>query len=249
MALTTDEITISNLAMGYIGEYAVEAAKTSEKQYILCDRYYDSAVEEVLCEHPWNEAKKRTILMQDTTAPLFGYSYRFAVPSDYLKVLRIGDGDGDLEMWEVENGYILTDRVQSPLAYSTDSTYVAGQYITYSDVTYLVDTGFEASDWATDSAAYLTSQGGDYNILLVEYIWNNTTISTWSPKLEDAIAQRLAIKVATGITNDPKTKTNLLNEFESLTMPKARSVDGKEGRMRSIFRSQWWRSSQRTYRR
>ena len=242
MALTSDEITICNEALGYIGEYQVTATKTTEKQYILCDRYYDAAVEETLAEHPWNEAKTRTVIMQDTTAPLFGYSYRFALPSDCLSVLRIADGSSDWDMWEVENGYILTDLAQSALSYNIGTTYVAGQYISYSSVTYLVDTGFTAADWTTDAAAYLTSQSGDYKVLEVEYIYNLTTISSWSAHLRKAIAQNLATKVVVGITNDPKSKADLINEFEGLTMRKARSVDGKQGRIRPIFKSKFWRS-------
>lgn len=244
MALTSDEITICNLAMGYIGEY--EVSSSSDDQYILCERYYDDAVKEVLCEHPWNEAKKRAYLIQSSTDPLFGYDYRFAVPSDCLRVVRLGDGDNDWDFWEIENGYILTDVADTPQSYTVGDDYIAGQYLTYSDVTYSIDTSFTASVWATDLAAYLTSQTGDYTVLKIEYIYNLTTISLWSPKLKDAIAQKLAVKVATGITNDPKSKIDLINEYENLTMRKARSVDAQQGRVRPIFKSRWW-NTRRTY--
>ena len=189
-------------------------------------------------------------LVQNSTDPIFGFSYRFALPSDNLRVLRLGDGANDWGFWEVENGYILTNYSQSARTYESGQDYIAGQYISEDDVTYSVDTSFTATGtFATDAAAYMTTTGGDYRILKVEYVYNLTTISSWSPKLRDAITQKLAIKVATGLTNDPKTKANLLNEYESLTMRKARSVDAMQGRMHPYFKSRWWstRNSGRNY--
>lgn len=245
MALTADEITICNEALGHLGEYEVSSSKTSEKQYVICERYYDAAVQEVLCEHPWNEAKKRAYVVESADAPVFGFSHQFALPTDCLRLLRIGDGDGDWDFWEVEGGYILTNRSQSGLTYSSGTDYVAGQYISEDDVTYLVDTSFTATGtFATDAAAYLTSQTDDLAVLKIEYIYSLTTISSWSPKLRHAIAQKLAIKVATHLTNDPATKNSLLNEYESLTLRKARSVDAMQGRIRPLFKSKWWNTRQ-----
>ena len=242
MALTTDELTICNLALGYIGEYQVSSGNTGSKQYEACERYYDDAVKEVLTEHTWNEAKKRAILVESATPPLFGFSYQFAVPADCVKIIRLGDGENDWDFWEVENGYILTNQAQSPLAYAVGEDYVAGQYITYNDVTYSVNTSFTATDWTTDLAAYLTSLSGDYGVLYIEYICNLTTIASWSPRLRDCVAQRLAVKVSPIITNDPKTKYDLLNEFETLTIKKARSVDAQQGKVRPIIKSSWWQA-------
>lgn len=248
MALTSSEITICNLALGLIGEYEVSASQPNTKQYQLCERFYDDVVRETIVEHNWNECKKRAILVEYATAPTFGYTYKFALPSDCLKVIRIGNGNNDWDMWEVESGYILTNYANSPLAYTVGDVYVAGQYITYSDITYLVSTGFTATDWTTDSAAYLTSQSGDYSVLYIEYLYENTDTSTWSPKLKDAITQRLAIKVSVPISNNPKAKTDLLNEFEGITIRKARSIDAAQGRVRPFFKSKWWASRNGTYR-
>jgi hypothetical protein len=228
--------------MGYIGEYQVEAGKTTTQQYVLCERFYSQALEDVLTEHPWNEAKKRVYVLQSSTDPLFGFTYKFQLPSDNLRILRLGDGANDYSFWEVEGDYIMSNIAQSARSYSVGDDYVAGQYITYSDVTYSVDTSFTATDWTTDLAAYLTTTGGDYKVLKLEYIQNLTDTTKWSPKLTDAIAQKLAILTVVGITNDPKSKQQLLSEFETLTMRKARSVDAMQGRLRPYFKSGWWRT-------
>lgn len=244
MALTDAQIAICNIAMGYIGEYQVESSKTTTKQYVYCDRYYSDAVKETLAEHTWNEAKKRAYAVEESGGPVFGFTYKFQLPSDSLRIIRLGDGDNDWSFWEIEGDYILTDRAQSGRSYSVGDDYVAGQYISYEDVTYSVDTSFTAVDWTTDSAAYLTSTGDDLKVLKIEYIYELTDTTKWSPNLKEAIAKRLAIKTATGITNDPKTKIDLMNEFENITMRKARSIDAMQGRLRPYFKSSWWASRQ-----
>jgi hypothetical protein len=242
MALTNEEIVICNLALGMVGEYQISSSATSTKQYELCERYYDEVVKDVLSDHTWNEAKKRAFLLEDATAPVFGFSYRFPLPTDCIKVIRLGDGENDLDFWEVEDGYILSNIAQSPSSYTIGDKYAAGQYITYNSITYSVDTGFTASDWTTDSAAYLTSKTDDYAVLKIEYIYNLTDTTKWSVRLKNAIAENLAAKISVGITNDPKTKFDLMNQYESLTIRKARSADAQQGRIRPIFKSSWWRS-------
>jgi len=242
MSLTDAKIAVCNRALGYIGEHWIDANNTSSKPYEMCDRYYDDAIKEVLVEHAWNEAKTRSIVVQEADEPLFGYTYAFALPTDCLRVLRIGNGSMDTQDWEVEGGKILTLSAQRPLDYVVGQTYQAGQYITYSDYTYSVHTSFTASSWETDSAEYCTSTGGDYAVLQIEYIKNLTDTSMWSPKLLDAVCQRLAIKVAVGLSNNPRARYDLLEEFEKITMRKARSIDAQQGRVKSFLKSAWIRA-------
>lgn len=241
MTLTAEEITICNLALGEVGEQSISSGRTSDKQYELCERFYSDALKEVLAEHNWNEAKTRTILVQESTAPLFGFDYQFKLPSDCIKVVRLGDNN-DWDHWEIENGYLLTNVIQDPISWTTDINFVEGQYCTLSSVTYLCNvshTSSTATSPATDTATWTTT-GGDYSVLQVEYIYNLTDTSKWSPKLKQCVAQKLAQKVIVGITNNPKAKADLLNEYENLTIRKARSIDAQQGRIRPIFKSKWW---------
>jgi len=239
MALTETE-KLYNLALGLISNAEVESGGTDKQEYILCQRFYPSARDEVLASHKWNEAKKPIIIMQDTVKRLFGYKYRYAKPSDCLRVLSINE---DVKHWEVENEYIITNHILPPPNYDANSVdYVAGQYISYENITYLVDASFTSSDWDTDSDAYLTSQEDDYGIINVEYIFQLTDITKFLPKLKNAIAEKLAIKIITALTNDPKNKEALQDYFDKKTMPQARSVDAQEGRMKPFFSSSWIRS-------
>jgi len=237
MALT-DTQKLYNVALGYLGEYEVTETGASTKQYILCERYYPKTRDEVLCSHPWNEAKVRAVLAREADSPLFGYNYKYALPDDSLRILSIGS---DLYDWEVEGGYIKTNYGQSPGNWATGKDYVAGQYVSYSDITYLCAVTHTSDVWA-DEGANWTSTDNDYVVIHVEYVKQLTSITEFSVRLYDAIAIRLAIKIAVGITGDPKIKEALLNEYINLTLPQARSVDAMQGKPKRIMKSEWKRS-------
>jgi hypothetical protein len=239
MALTDEQI-LYNEALGIIGENEItEGTSTTEKNHALCIRFYERARDEVLAMHPWNEAITQSVVLEQTTMPLFDYSYKYALPSDCLRVLSIGS---DTEDWQVQGSYIVTDFRKMPPEYNVGEYYEAGQYLSYSDVTYLVDTAFTASDWATDLAAYLTSQSDDYGYINLTYVKQLTDIDSFSARLRNAIAYKLAIKIVIPITQDRKAKVDLVNEFERIVMPQARGIDGMQGRLKPIYDSKWIRS-------
>jgi len=143
-----------------------------------------------------------------TTDPLFGYENAFTVPSDCLRILKIAD-DPDAE-FRREGDLILTDEGESPPDYDDDSVdYLAGQYISSSDVTYLVDMAFTSSDETTDLAAYCTSQGDDYEYLEVEYIYQVTDVSTYPIFLRWCCVLNLAIKLCSPIRGKESSALNL----------------------------------------
>lgn len=92
------------------------------------------------------------------------------------------------------------------------------------------------------NSSNLTAVGSVARIIFVEYIYQLTDTTAFSTNLEEAISVQLAIKIITALTNDTKGKVDLINEFERLTMPKARSIDGAQGTPKAIFNSEWIRS-------
>lgn len=233
-----DATEIYNLALGLIDEYNVESGDTSSKQYELCNRYYAQVLKKVLSKHPWNEAMRDTVVMQESVGPVGSLTYRYQVPSDSLQVRAIGS---DLKHWEVKEGYILTDYTRIPNVWTTATDYVAGQYVQYSNITYLCDVSHTSDTWAGDAANW-TSQGDDYGVIDLEYIFLLTDTTKMSGNLIDAIAQELAIKVATGITGNGDVKKMLLEEYKTDILPNARSIDSVEGRLKPIYNSKWLRS-------
>jgi hypothetical protein len=259
----SDAETMYNFALGLIGEYEVEdtAASRLLKQNLLCIRYYELARDETLRAHPWNEAKKRVILYQYTPSPVFGYDRAYAKPTDCLRVLSVDDSIGSdvsyrragIYDWGVEGDYILSDAGATPPSWSSDKDYIDGQFFSYDSTTYEVLVTHTSDTTGADSDAQIAvdvaaenikSKGGDYRIIYVEYIWQETDIDNYSATLKYAIALNLASKIITGLTNDTKGKQALIDEYNKLVMPMARSYDGAEGKPRPMFSSEWIRSRQ-----
>ena len=301
MALSEQEI-IHNLALGRIGEFGVEDTTASRalKQNLLCIRYFDQARDITLRAHPWNEAKKRVIIAQDSDDAVFGYDRQYTPPTDYLRVLSVNDAGGadqrnrasGVFAWEVEDGKILANAGESPQTWATDTKYVDGEFVSAKAVVWATGTAYVADQFvktgglvyqvlvdhtSTSIAADITAgdldtgvkgstgtyevlvshisdtlltdvassnieaTGSESRVIYVEYIYQLETTSSWSSNLTEAVATQLAIKIEPGITGNQEVNAKLINEFEQLTMPKARSMDGAEGKPKPIFNSQWKR--------
>lgn len=260
MALSDAEV-MYNLSLGLIGEYEVTEGDTTSKQAILCIRYYEDARDETLADHPWNFATMDVILYEDTDRPIFGYDRKYTKPTDCLRVLSVDNSTGSdvsrnqagIPAWEVKGDYIHADAGAAPPSWSSARAYYDGQFFTSANVTYEVlvshtsdATGAnEAARIAVDVAAgNIESKGGDYKIVYVEYIFQETDLDNWSPKAKYALSVNLASKVITGLTGDTRGKEGLINEYNGLVMPQARSTDAAEGKPRPIFHSEWLRSRQ-----
>ena len=252
MALSAEE-TLYNLSLGYIGEFVVTEGLQSQKQYKFCSRYYEQARDEVLVLHPWNECMVSAMIVQDSVNPIFGYDRKYLKPSDALRIISVDDDFGSdqrnnaqgINNWEVEGDYILSNAGVTPPTWKTDTDYVIGQFFTDSSITYEVLVTHTSDTVANDIASGdIVSSGGDYRVIYVTYVKQLTDIAKFSPRLKQAIAMKLAIKVVTGLTNDIQGKDMLVNEFERLAIPKARSVDAMQGVPRQHFNSQWIRSRQ-----
>ena len=260
MALSDAEV-VYNLALGYIGEYKITEGDTTSKQAVLCIRYYDDSRDETLAAHPWNFAKKKVILYEYTDHPIFGYDRKYTKPTDCLRVLSVDDSLGSdvsrkqagIEAWEVVDDYIESDSGATPSSWASDRDYYDGQFFHYNDLTYEVLVTHTSDTTGADSDAQIAvdvaagniiSKGGDYRIVYVEYIWQETDIDNWIPKAKQALAVNLASKIITGLTNDTQGKKDLIEEYNALVMPLARSTDAAEGKPRPIFSSEWLRARQ-----
>ena len=260
MALSDAEV-MYNLALGLIGEYKITEGDTTSKQAVLCIRYYEDARDETLESHPWNFAKKDVILYEDSDRPIFGYDRKYAIPDDCLRVLTVDNSLGSdvsrkqagIEAWEPKGDYIHADVGATPPSWSSGKDYYDGQFFSYDSTTYEVLVSHTSDTTGADSDAQIAvdvaagnieSKGGDYQIVYVEYIWQETDIDNWKYKAKYALAVNLASKIITGLTNDTKGKVNLIEEYNALVMPLARSTDAAEGKPRPIFTSEWLRARQ-----
>ena len=302
MSLTGQE-KIHNLALGLVGEFGVEDTKASRilKQNKLCIRYYDSSRDLTLRSHPWNEAKKRIILVQTDDKPVFGYDRRYTEPTDSLRVLSVNDVLGSdqrnqamgVDAWEVEQSVIYSNSGETPQTWAADRKYVDGEFVSSTARVWVTSTSYVVGEFVQSgglvyevlvahtsdtisndvtagnleagvqgstgtyevlvshisdtilndiASSNIEAKASEARIIFVEYIFQLTDTTKFSTNLEEAISVQLASKIITGVTNDTKGKVDLINEFEKLTMPKARSVDGAEGKPKPIFNSSWLRA-------
>ncbi len=86
----------------------------------LCANLYPIERDSLLRENDWNCAIKRLVLAPLATAPAFGFTSQFALPSDYLRMISIGDrrvGTPLCQAFRVESRSILSSGTVLPIVY------------------------------------------------------------------------------------------------------------------------------------
>lgn len=229
-------IALCNQALGMIGATEITLAATTEQNYVYCATFFDDARDEILTAHKWNKAKKRAYAIQ-TTDPLFGYDNAFTYPTDCLKVWMIVQDP--LAKFEVEGDLILTDEGETPPAWATATAYIVGQPVTNDDNTHtckVAHTSGALDDEPGTGAVegtYWTDNGGDYQVLEVEYVYQKTDVSTWPIFMRRCLILNLGMYVAPPIKQDEKAGVNfqtMLHGSKKVIgyMDVARSIDAQE---------------------
>jgi len=88
------------------------SADTLIKQpMVFANSFYDQTLEELLSDVPWAFAKKQVSIAADAVCPTEGYAKRFALPSDFIQLIRVNniDASENFGQWEVVGGHIHTN--------------------------------------------------------------------------------------------------------------------------------------------
>lgn len=104
--MATSEVEICNLALIKIGHETISDLTQETKAARMCSRLYPKLRDATLRAHPWNFARKRAQLVASSEAPAFGYSYAYAKPIDYLRIVTPEDPRTDFTF---ESGFFLTN--------------------------------------------------------------------------------------------------------------------------------------------
>lgn len=90
----TSNVDIANYAMNIIGASNISAFDENSKPARLINQRYNGIRDAVFRSHPWNCLIRRAELAQEVTAPAFGYTYQYALPTDpfCLRVLEFSNG-------------------------------------------------------------------------------------------------------------------------------------------------------------
>lgn len=109
---------LANNALRLVGHTTIDDIdSTSNETAITCKQLLASCRLYMLRDNTWNRAKKRVTLSADPTVPAFGFNYRYALPSDCLKVIETND---DGYGFAVEGQYLLTDAPTLSIRYIMD---------------------------------------------------------------------------------------------------------------------------------
>lgn len=103
----SSEVDICSKALNKLGAERITSFDDHTDRSDLCRDFYPSVRDAVLRAYPWNCAIEQQALVHDFVSPLFGYSYKFALPviPYCLRVLKIED-DPD---FNIKGRYIYCD--------------------------------------------------------------------------------------------------------------------------------------------
>mgnify|MGYP000097039827 FL=1 len=111
MASTVD---ICNGALNQLGATTILSLTEDSKNARLCNSRYTQVRDAVFRSHPWNCLQKRVELASSTTTPAWGYKFKFDLPGDCLRLLRILDFDSN---YQVEGRSILSNNETMKILY------------------------------------------------------------------------------------------------------------------------------------
>jgi hypothetical protein len=115
--MAASEVAICNSALSKVGADRIVSLTEDSRAGKLCNEQYEKIKKMLLRAHPWNFAIKRVALAASVTAPAFGYTYSFPVPSDFIRALHVNEDDYE---WIKEGSNIVTDESTCELLYIAD---------------------------------------------------------------------------------------------------------------------------------
>lgn len=113
--MMASEVDIANSALDKLGVEPINSFTEDNNRAKLCNRSYPLMRDEVLRSHPWKCAMKRITLTALTSTPAFEYQYEFQLPSDCLRVWKVGS-DGECK-WTEEGGKLLFNDSTAEIQY------------------------------------------------------------------------------------------------------------------------------------
>lgn len=105
----TSPVAVCNKALALLGANTILSLDDNQTEAIVCKAAYTAVRDKVLEDRAWTFATGRGSLTPDAAPPAFGYSHRFLIPSNIIRVLSVDEPEGDNRLkWAREGEYILT---------------------------------------------------------------------------------------------------------------------------------------------
>jgi hypothetical protein len=113
--------SVYQLSLACIGGTIISSPSDGSKEAILLNAMWDDRVREVIEAHPWTFAREIKALALLTSTPLLHWDYVYALPSDFLKDLHVGDIKNDVK-YEIVGTQLHTDEEDAVLVYTKECT-------------------------------------------------------------------------------------------------------------------------------
>lgn len=82
-------VEICNIALVRCGHDMISSLDDATKGARLCRLMYEPTRDAMLRGHLWNFAIRRAELAANSNTPVFGFTYEFPVPDDFLKLIEL----------------------------------------------------------------------------------------------------------------------------------------------------------------
>jgi len=108
-------VELCNQSLYMLGQGSIIAMTEDKESARLCNGRYAYNRDATIRAYPWNCATDRAALARSADAPVWGYDYKFALPTDplCLRVLEIKEDYA----WKIEGRWLLTDSTTATIRY------------------------------------------------------------------------------------------------------------------------------------
>lgn len=124
--MATTKNSICNMALVQLKANRVtdiDNPTTNEEN--ICNILFDQLAKEVISSGSWSSCLKQASLVEDATAPTFGFDNRFQLPTDCLKVLAINECYDGSYPYEIHGDKLHTDLTTVKILYLFNNTNIA----------------------------------------------------------------------------------------------------------------------------
>lgn len=110
------DVQICNLALARLGDARISSLSDATAQAQYCTLFYAQTVKELQGDYNWQFCRKQ-VNLSNPTVPVTGYSSKYALPQDFIRLVRLANIDvsENFGQWEIISSDVHTG-LPAPLA-------------------------------------------------------------------------------------------------------------------------------------
>lgn len=113
--MSISSATVASNALGFLGEQPILTLLDESVRARLVNGHFAILRDAILADHLWNFAKRRVVLVAESVAaPVFDYAYTFALPTDYIKMVKFNPQWAD---YEIQGNTLVTSAQEAMISY------------------------------------------------------------------------------------------------------------------------------------